>query len=321
MRAMDGFLFSLAKRFQDFRMSCDLPGQFQPGRTHDRGQVAPRFFKLFVYYNVIKLGKVPDFLARVPQPALDGFFGVLASPPQAALKLFQGRWRRKDEDTYRVGEGLADLPGALPIDLQHDVQSLGARLLDPLLRGAVTVAVHFGRFQEIAALEHRLEGLAVDKVILAAVELAGARRPRGGGDRERQPLVVGQRSLHQGRFAGARGRRNDEETAVHSIFWICSRICSIRSLNSRLASESSFDTDFDPRVLASRFSSCIRKSRRLPTVPPAVTTRDTSSRCAARRLSSSATSAFTPNSAISWRTRSSSAPPSASRRRAESFSW
>jgi len=36
--------------------------------------------------------------------------------------------------------------------------------------------VDFGRFQELPALEHRVEGLAVDEVILAPVHFAA----RGG---------------------------------------------------------------------------------------------------------------------------------------------
>src|SRR5437588_9490196 len=108
-------------------------------------------------------------------------------------------------------------------------------------------------------------------MILAPVLFARARGPRGVGNREREPLVLGERGAHQGRLARARGRRDDEEIARHSMFWICSRIRSISILSSRLASEKSFDTDFEPSVFASRFSSCIRKSSRLPAGPPAPT--------------------------------------------------
>src|SRR5439155_1133373 len=199
-------------------MPCDLAGKRQSRCAHDGGKVPPRFFKLFVYNNIIELG------------------------PVAYL-------------------------------------------------------------------------LAVDEMILAPVRFALARGPRGVGNRERELFVLGERGAHQGRLARARGRRDDEEISrhchftrrvvillgdrtfrqlLHSIFWICSRICSISSLSSRLASESSFDTDFEPSVFASRLSSCIRKSSRLPTGPPPPTTRCTSSRCAPRRLSSSATSTLTP---------------------------
>src|SRR6266568_2460828 len=296
--ARHGASISLAKCFENFRVVCALAGERQPGRLHDGGKVPPGFFELFVNNNIIELSDVAYFLARVVQSPLDRLLGVLASRPQPALELGQHRDRRKDEDAHRVGKGLADLPGALPVDFEHDVQSLRARFADPLARSAVAVSVHLRRFEELAAPEHLLEGLAVDEMVLAPVHLARARRPRGEGDREREPLVLGEHRAHQGRFARAGGRRDDEEVAGHSMFCICSRICSISSLNSRLASDRSFETDFEPSVLASRLSSCIRKSRRLPTVPPPLTTRCTSSRCAPRRFSSSATSALTPKSAI-----------------------
>src|SRR5262249_46660702 len=144
----------------------------------DRGQIAPRFFELFVYYNIIELACMRDFLARVPQPSLDSFLAVLAATAQPALELGQNRGRRKDEDAHRVEEGFAPLLGALPVDFQHDVEIAGARLLYPALRGAVAVAVHLGGFEEISALEHGVEGLAVDEVVLAAVRFAFARSPR-----------------------------------------------------------------------------------------------------------------------------------------------
>src|SRR6266704_6342454 len=275
-------------------MPCALAGKHQSRCAHEGSKVASGFFKLFVYNNIIKLGHVADFLAGGAQAPLDRLFGVLSPTAQPALELLEDRGRRNDEDAHRVGKGLPDLPRALPVDFEQDVQVLRPRFGDPLPRGSVAISVDLGRFQKLTALEHRVEGLALDEVILAPVHLARARGPRGEGNREREPLVLGERGAHQRRFARARRRRDDEKIAGHSIFWICSRICSISSLNSRLASESSFDTDFEPSVFASRFSSCIRKSRRLPTAPPAPTTRCTSSRCAPRRLSSSATSALTP---------------------------
>ena len=56
----------------------------------------------------------------------------------------------------------------------------------------------------------------------------------------------------------------------YSRFCTCSRICSISTFISSDACESSASTDFEPSVFASRCSSCIRKSRRLPALPPAV---------------------------------------------------
>jgi hypothetical protein len=74
------------------------------------------------------------------------------------------------------------------------------------------------------------------------------------------------------------------------MFWTCSRICSISTFMSTEMRVSSSAADFEPSVLASRCSSWIRKSSRLPTSPPFLTSRSISSRCAASRVSSSATS-------------------------------
>src|SRR5882672_3058892 len=125
MRAMCS-LFSLAKRFKDFRVPRALLGQFQPARAHDRGQVTPRFFELFVYYNIIKLVAMRDLVARVPQPALDGLLAVLAPPPQAMLELAEDRRRRKDEDAHRVGKGLRTC--------RAPCQSISSMMSKPLAR-------------------------------------------------------------------------------------------------------------------------------------------------------------------------------------------
>src|SRR5712691_13404268 len=148
-------------------MPCALAGKDQSGRAHDGCKVPPGLFKLFVYNNIVELGDVADFLAGVAQSPLDCLFAVLAPPPQPSLELLEDRGRRKDEDAHRVGKGGPDLLGALPVDFEQDVQALRARFGDPLLGGAVAVSVNFGRFQELAALEHRVESLAVDEMILA----------------------------------------------------------------------------------------------------------------------------------------------------------
>ncbi|CAN5313768.1 hypothetical protein BH10PSE18_BH10PSE18_18180 [soil metagenome] len=74
------------------------------------------------------------------------------------------------------------------------------------------------------------------------------------------------------------------------MFCTCSRICSISTFMSTPMRVSSSAADFDPSVFASRCSSWIRKSSRLPISPPFFTRRSISSRCELRRVSSSATS-------------------------------
>ena len=66
------------------------------------------------------------------------------------------------------------------------------------------------------------------------------------------------------------------------MFCTCSRICSISTFMSTEMLVSSSAADFEPSVLASRCSSWIRKSSRLPISPPFSSRRSISSRCAAQ---------------------------------------
>ena len=85
-------------------------------------------------------------------------------------------------------------------------------------------------------------------------------------------------------------RRRSSCPAAYSRFCTCSRICSIATFISTAVVVNSREAAFEARVLASRSSSWIRKSSRLPTSPPAFSSRAISSRWARRRASSSATS-------------------------------
>src|SRR5260221_11381537 len=93
----------------------------RPGRAPEGGKVPPSLFELFVYNNIVELRDVAYFFAGVAQSPLDGFFRVLAPPPQSSLELLEDRRRRKDEDAHHVGESLSHLLGSLPADFKQDV--------------------------------------------------------------------------------------------------------------------------------------------------------------------------------------------------------
>ncbi len=101
------------------------------------------------------------------------------------------------------------------------------------------------------------------------------------------------------------------------MFCTCSRICSINTLRLTAACVLRGSKALEPRVLASRLSSCIRKSSRRPAAPPALSTRRTSRTWVLRRSSSSATSLFCASitSSCSRRCGSSSTCSSAQRSR------
>ena len=79
--------------------------------------------------------------------------GSVAAAAQAALLLLAGR--REHEDQQRVGADRLDLPGAVDLDLQHDV---GARRRLGRRR-AVVVAEELGPLEEPAGGDALLERL------------------------------------------------------------------------------------------------------------------------------------------------------------------
>ena len=159
--------------------------------------------------------------------------------------------------------------------------------------------------------EPRARRLSEQPQPLRSADRLGARRLPG----EPVQHEPGRRPLHHGRGlrAQVRGRaapvrRASHEIllagAHHSMFCTCSRICSINTFISTDTPVSSSAADFEPSVLASRCSSWIRKSRRLPSSPPPLSRRAISSRCARRRESSSATSMRSAKVAASFIARS-----------------
>src|SRR5690606_7178819 len=127
---------------------------------------------------------------------------------------------------------------ALPVDLQqHVVAGLQVRL-HRLPRRALPVAVHAGVLEEVAGVDHALELLLGDEVVVLAVALARPRRARGEGDGQAQLGVARQHRVDDAGFAGPGRRGDDEEGAshlAHSMFWTCSRIWSISTFSSTAA--------------------------------------------------------------------------------------
>ena len=174
-----------------------------------------------------------------------------------------------------------DLPGALPVDVEHHVLAARQGLLDRLARRAVEIAVHLGPFEQIAALAHLVELVGRDEPVVHAVDLRGALRPRRHRDRQVDARVLAHEVLGQRRLAGARGRRQDQQqpprrmrvpspTARHSTFCTCSRNCSTTALRSSPIRDRATSFALAQSVFASRPNSWARKSSRRPTAPLAV---------------------------------------------------
>src|SRR5450755_4752628 len=127
------------------------------------------------------------------------------------------------------------------------------------------MAMHLRPFEEIAGGTAVFEFCQTNEMIMDAVNLgrpARARRNRYG-KRQIDCRILEQHPRQSG-FAGARWRGQDEhQTAAfdgqalsnhgpHSIFWICSRSCSISALRSSPIAVNATLLDFAHKVLASR---------------------------------------------------------------------
>src|SRR5689334_3986839 len=134
--------------------------------------------------------------------------------------------------------------------------------MDLAVRGAVKVVVNLFPLGELPLRELLLERRAGEEVVIDAVGLAGAHRPRRRRDRELHPgMAPEDLPCDGGLAAAARARHDDELRRPHerySMFASCSRIFSSSSLTPtmRWAVEASFA--FDPIVFASRFISWTR---------------------------------------------------------------
>src|SRR3546814_1238884 len=123
--------------------------------------------------------------------------------------------------------------------------------------------------QQLAARNHRGEALLPDEEVVLALRLARARRPRGRRDRQQKVVVAVQQAARDRRLAGAGGRgEHQHETAAldvrldhgrYSMFWICSRSCSIDDLRSRRSEEHTSELQSLMRISYAVF--CLKKKK------------------------------------------------------------
>src|SRR6266545_1659404 len=129
------------------------------------------------------LDRLGDQQARVDLPQPDRLRILGAPAHQAPVQLVDAG--RGEEDEQRVGHGLADLAGALQVDLQQGRQAPAEPLLDRGARGAVEVAGELGPFQQLLGVDEVPELRPVHEVVVLPVGLVLA--TRAGGHRDRQP--------------------------------------------------------------------------------------------------------------------------------------
>jgi len=120
-----------------------------------------------------------------------------------------------DQVVLRMRE--AEVPGQIGgvrAGLGEQLADARRRVVAPAV-AVVVVAVDVGVLEEIARGDHSLEGFARDEMVLAAVDLAIARRAGGVRDREPDAAFHAEHGVNEAGLARARGRDHDEEVAGH----------------------------------------------------------------------------------------------------------
>jgi len=182
----------------------------------DGGEHVARTARVVVDDNIAIPIVTADLPERHREAAGDLLLRVEGAAAEAALEDLVGGGH--DEDAVRLGVAGEDALGPLDVDVHQHVDPLLQAGEDLVVRGAVVVVVDLRPLEELVAGDHRLEGGVVDEVVVAAVDLAAARRARGMADREGEAAEVGQCALHHAvderRLAGAGRRRQDEQLAA-----------------------------------------------------------------------------------------------------------
>jgi hypothetical protein len=123
--------------------------------------------------------------------------------------------RRQDEDRDHIGAHLfLQLLRALPVDVEQHVAAFAHRHLGSLARRAVEIAMHLGPLQQRLGIAHALEFAMRLELVVDAIDLAAATRPRGHADREAQAGVMFEKIAGNGGFSGARRRGNHQHEAA-----------------------------------------------------------------------------------------------------------
>src|SRR5918993_204986 len=176
------------------------------GSNHQGYQLLGRSVNFVVDDGDVELALRGQLGPRGLEPALPLGLALGAASDEPADELVPGR--RLEEDEQRLRHRLADLPGALEVDLQHRRVAGGQRELDGGARCAVASRlVHHRPLEQVALLDHGVELLVGDEPVVDAVLLTRPRWAGGGRDGDPDlgvpaPHVGGHGALAHGCRAG-----------------------------------------------------------------------------------------------------------------------
>src|SRR5712692_1899759 len=185
-----------------------------PGAFDDRVDLGRGPFHVVVGHHVVVVRGAGHLALGDLAPrgeVLRGFAAALDLPPLTLLLR-----RRHDEDGDRIGNEAADLVRALDVDLQHDVASGMARILDAVAEGAVEIAVVCGVLEKRAFPHQVLELVPREEGVVVIRLFVRPRLARGARDGIDQVAVqleepLDHRVLPHARRAGD----HDEKASLH----------------------------------------------------------------------------------------------------------
>src|SRR5207245_1078300 len=135
-----------------------------------------------VDHRVVETGALLDLAAGDLQALGDRARGVAAALLEALAQAQESRGQQEDEP--RVRALLAHLTRALDFDLEQQIAAAPQRLFDRGPAGAVAIAVVHRPLEKRPVANQPVELAGRDEVIVDAVALCWAPRPRGMRDRE-----------------------------------------------------------------------------------------------------------------------------------------
>src|SRR6266853_597043 len=124
---------------------------------YDRLRFASRAFHILIHHaKIVVLAELRNFVARLGQPPCNLLVRILAPAAQPTFQLLARR--RQNKNRHRLGNLFFHLRRALNVDLQHQIESLPPRFLQPLFRRAVRMLSKNPRvLQKFAARNHGVE--------------------------------------------------------------------------------------------------------------------------------------------------------------------
>src|SRR4051812_7896395 len=188
--------------------AADVTSEFGLQAAHECGQAGLSFaletlgcenrtnlgkcaIEVAIHYDIIVFCPMRHLAAGLGHAGADHLVVVLSARMQAPLQLRNRRRQHKNADQI-LRKLLVQLLSPLPVDVEQHVAALLQRLLHGLARCAVEIAEHLSKFQQLTGASELVEALAVDEMIMSAIDFAAPLGTRGNRDRKLDTALLGE---------------------------------------------------------------------------------------------------------------------------------